>query len=282
MDYFDLHCDTAYECYKSKQGILNNNLAVCVEKGKGFDGWSQVFALWIKDDTPEPFLQYKKIINYFKEQLKSAENTNLQPLFALEGGAAAETLYCLDEMKADGIKSITLTWNEKNKIASGANEEGGLTDYGEQVIEKMNDLKIATDLSHLNRESFFDAVSIAKYPIATHSNCYGVYAHKRNLTDAQLIKIAEKQGIIGVCPYPEFSGMDSFEGVLSNILYMRSLGLENNIAFGSDFDGAKMSANLSDVSKVKDLFVFLRKNGISYELCERIFYENAKDYFEKL
>lgn len=282
MDYFDLHCDTAYECYKKDKCIFDNNLAVSIKKGSAFKKWKQVFAIWIKDDLPEPFLEYKKIVSFFKNQISSVENNNLMHYLALEGGAAIENISCINVMKQDGIKSITLTWNGKNKIASGVNEKGGLTCYGEKVINRMNDLNIATDLSHLNEESFYDAISVARYPIATHSNCKAVFSHKRNLTDEQLLKIAEKGGIVGICPYPQFLGKNSFEGILLNVHHFKKLGIEKSLAFGSDFDGALMDNILSDIRKIPDLFVFLRKNGVSEELCEMLFYKNAEEYFKKI
>ena len=45
MDYFDLHCDTAYECYFKNKYFLKNDLAVSAEKGGCFEKWSQVFAV---------------------------------------------------------------------------------------------------------------------------------------------------------------------------------------------------------------------------------------------
>ena len=282
MDFFDLHCDTAYEIYKTKQNLRKNNLAVSFEKGNCFDNWNQFFAIWIKDDLPDPFLSYKKIVDYLKAQISLCKNKNLTAFITLEGGAAIESARCLYQMYNDGVKTVALTWNGKNKIASGAGCTGGLTDFGYGIISEMNRLKMVVDVSHLNEESFFDVIKVADNVIATHSCCESVFSHRRNLTDDQLLKIAEKGGIIGICPYPAFLGLDSFEGVYRNILHMSELGLEKNIAFGSDFDGAQMSDNLSDVSKIPSLVACLRKKGVSEELCERIFYKNAAEYFKKL
>ena len=60
------------------------------------------------------------------------------------------------------------------------------------------------------------------------------------------------------------------------------MGLENNIAIGSDFDGADMLPELSDISKVPDLYTYLENRGISAETLKKIFYENAQNYFDKL
>ena len=104
----------------------------------------------------------------------------------------------------------------------------------------------------------------------------------RNLTDEQLRLIGEKNGLIGLCFYPKFLGGDVFEKIYENICRLQGLGLENNIAIGSDFDGADMLPELSDISKVPDLYTYLENRGISAETLKKIFYENAQNYFDKL
>ena len=70
MDYFDLHCDTAYECYFKNKDFLKNDLAVSAEKGDCFEKWSQVFAVWIRDDLEEPYKLYREILNGLKNKLE--------------------------------------------------------------------------------------------------------------------------------------------------------------------------------------------------------------------
>ena len=62
MNYFDLHCDTTYECYKTDVAMRRNGLAVSFDYAHLFDKWQQVFAVWISDDTKNPYGLYKKII----------------------------------------------------------------------------------------------------------------------------------------------------------------------------------------------------------------------------
>ena len=280
MEFFDLHCDTPYRCFSENKEFWKNDFDISFEKGKCFNKWQQLFAIWVREETPSPFAFYKAVLSDFKAKLKECENENFTPWFSIEGGSVIEEITLLDEIKKDGIKAITLTWNGKNKIASGAYEKGGLTAFGEAVISKMNNLKIATDLSHLNEESFFDAVEVSQFPIATHSCCKAVFDHKRNLSEKAILTIAEKGGIIGVCPYPEFSGTDSFDAVYKNVSYLLSLGLEKNIAFGSDFDGAQMSDNFKNISYVPNLKAFLIEKGIKSEVCDDIFYFNALNFFK--
>ncbi len=282
MNFFDLHCDTPYECYTKNLDFCSDELAVTANSAKCFDIWEQVFAVWIKDDAEKPFELYKNIITDFKSKL-SNKPQNLKAHFSVEGGALlendAERLYIL---KQDGIKLLTLTWNGENAIAGGNKTDKGLTDFGKRVISLMNDLKIGCDLSHINEKSFLKAVEIAKFPIATHSNCRALYENPRNLKDEQIKLIAEKRGIIGLCFYPEFLGESPLDRLYEQIFYLLDKGYENNIAIGSDFDGAKMDESLDRTEKVPDFYCFLKEKGLSESILCKIFYKNAYNFIANL
>lgn len=280
MNYFDLHCDTPYECFFKKQDFYENKLAVSGKKGEIFDDWRQTFAVWIDDRAEKPFELYKTIISDFKSKLKNKPD-NLTPYFSVEGGAVIENdLENLSELKKDGVGILTLTWNGENLIAGGSKSDKGLTDFGKKVIRKMNDTGLICDLSHLNDKSFFAAVEEARYPIATHSNCRAVKNHPRNLSDEQIKLIAEKGGLVGLVFYPLFAGEDVVKGIYSNICHICDLGFEDSIAVGSDFDGAVMQKGLSDLSDLPGLFEKLEKSGLEKRLLEKVFYKNALNYTE--
>ncbi|MBR6510036.1 MAG: membrane dipeptidase [Clostridia bacterium] len=282
MDFFDLHSDTPYECYTKSEEFYVNQLAVSGEASKCFENWVQTFAIWIKDDVKNPFELYKKIYNDFKEKTRNLP-LNLKPVLAVEGGAVLENdLDRLEILKEDKIKFLTLTWNGENEIAGGVDTAKGLTDFGKNVIDKMNRLKIGADLSHLNEKSFFAAVEKAEFPICTHSSSREIINHKRNLTDVQAKLIAEKGGVIGICLYPEFTGEDIYDGVYKNICYFCELGLEDNIAIGSDFDGCEMDKKLCKTTQIPLLYKFLFEKGLAKEIIHKVFYKNALNYIAKL
>ncbi len=86
-------------------------------------------------------------------------------------------------------------------------ETQGLTELGVELVKKLVDKKIAIDLSHANEKTFFDIVELCsalkaygKNPIvfASHSNVKAICNHARNLTDKQIMKIKELDGVIGV------------------------------------------------------------------------------------
>ena len=275
MNFFDLHCDTAYEMYVKGQDFYKNTLAVSGEKGEAFENWFETFAVWIPENIENPFAFYKSVLNNLKAKLKG----NVKPVFAVEGGTVLESnsdnLY---ELKKDGIKFLTLTWNGENAIAGGVKSDKGLTDFGKAVIKEMNGLDIGVDLSHLNEKSFYDVIEIAKKPLATHSNCKAVLDVPRNLSDAQIKLIKEAGGLIGINFYPAFLGNDFYKAVYENICHLCDLGCEDNIAIGSDFDGAVMCDEMKDISKIPNLYAVLQSYGINEAILQKIFFKNAYDF----
>lgn len=278
MRFFDLHCDTAYKMYTENQGFYKNDLAVSGEKGEIFDKWYQTFAIWLPEDLENPFAFYKSVITHLKQNL----NGKVKPVFTVEGGNVLEDnvdrVYNLNQ---DGVKLLTLTWNGENAIAGGSKSEKGLTDFGKAVIDKMNKLNMAVDLSHLNDKSFFEVIVRAEKPLASHSNCRKICNHPRNLSDTQIKLICEKGGIIGLNFYPLFLGDNVFQNIYENIYHLLDKGYEDNIAIGSDFDGADMAKELCDITKVFDLYAFLEAKGLENILLDKIFYKNAYLTFDK-
>ena len=281
MNFFDLHCDTAYEIFKNKTDFKNSDLAVNFNDNL-FEKWRQNFAFWIKDDCENPFLFYKNMLSYFKEKIKSAPK-NLDVLISVEGAALLqEDTEKIHILKEDGVKFLSLCWNGETCFAGGANTDKGLTKTGKNLIKQMNNLKIACDLSHLNRKSFWAALENSDFPLATHSNCYEICPHKRNLKSEQIKAIYEKKGIIGLCFYPEFLKGDVFEKIYENIFLLCEKGYDEIICIGTDFDGAEMAESLNGIEKIPDLYIFLKNKGLKEGLLRKFFYQNADKFIAKL
>lgn len=280
MNIFDLHCDTLTACFHNNKSLRDNDLAVSFEQAGSFEHYSQAFAIFVDDDEISPFHEYCRVRDFYVSQ---EFPQNIKPILTVENGNVLEqnlnNLYVLCD---DGVKVITLCWNGMNALASGCHHDGGLTHLGRAAIKEMNRLHIACDLSHINRQGFFEAAEEANTILATHSNCDAVFSHVRNLTDEQLKMIASKHGIIGICFYPAFLGQgDVFENMYKHIVHLCDLGLEKNIALGSDFDGADMDKRLSKLSDTHVLWENLCKRGLSEKLLKQIFWQNANDFFDK-
>lgn len=282
MKFFDLHCDTAYKCYSNNLSFFDISLSVNPNKARVFDEWYQCFAIFINDGLQNPFEVYKNTLENFKSELVNKPD-NLTPVFTVEGGLLIENdLSRVQEIYIDGVRALTLTWNGENLIAGGADTEVGLKDFGKEVIVELNKFGMATDLSHLNRKSFFDALQLADRPIVTHSCLETINSHKRNIDDSQLKALVQKDGILGLCFYPIFLGQGNvFENIYKNIFHILDMGYEDHLSIGSDFDGADMHKDLHDISKVPKLYEYLKFKKINREILDKIFFYNAYNFFKK-
>ena len=147
------------------------------------------------------------------EELLTAVNQNkIAALIGLEGGHQIEDdLNKLDSLYNRGIRYITLTWNNSTQWATSAsdetnkdgnlNSEGkkGLTKFGKQIVDKMNELGIMIDISHVGEQTFWDVITNTKKPIiASHSSVYEICPHPRNLKNDQIKAIAKNGGVIQI------------------------------------------------------------------------------------
>ncbi|MFC4766384.1 dipeptidase [Effusibacillus consociatus] len=141
-----------------------------------------------------------------------------------------------------GVRAMGLTWNHANSIASGVGEEidTGLTPFGREVVREMNRLGMVIDVSHMAPKGVEGVLEASSKPvIASHSNAKSIYNHRRNLNDDQIRQIAAKGGVIGVTFVPYFIGEGEvgISHLLQHIDHMLSVGGEDHVGLGSDFDG---------------------------------------------
>lgn len=301
MNIFDLHCDTITECCNNNYSLYKNNLHFSLEKTAGYDSYTQVFAVWILDEYRgvEARDYFNKVADYYYSELQKNKDiisvygdnrkTPVKGILAVEGGSACGgTLEGLEEMYNRGVRLVTLTWNGNNEIAAGALSEGGFTDFGKAFVKKAEEYGIILDVSHLNKQSFWEFCEFATNPfIASHSNgdiVNNPYAEKRNLTEEQIKKIKSVKGLIGLNFYRTFIETQEAQGIEAlarQIDYFLSLGCEDVIALGSDFDGCKIHDDLNRVDKLKNVYNVLHKKGFSEDLLNKIFYDNAQRFFEE-
>ena len=301
MKVFDLHCDTITECCKNCVSLYDNDMHLSLKRMEKFQEYTQIFAVWIRDEMRgEVARQYfDKVADYFYKQIEENNNvvsvfgdeseTKVKAILSVEGGSACGgTLDGLTHLYNRGVKLVTLTWNSPNEIASGAFSEGGFTSFGKDFVKLAEEYGIILDVSHLNRESFYDFIKISNKPfVASHSNADIVEnpkGRKRNLTDEQIRLIKERNGIIGLNFCRNFLESDGFLGIDSfvrQIDYFLSLGCENNIALGSDYDGCSIHSDFIGVEKLFSVYNILAEKGYSRELLDKIFYENAQRFFSE-
>ena len=301
----DTHCDTVKKAYDQKGSLFKNTFQVDLDRCS-FLEYTQFFAAFIhpmyKDRAYERAID---LIEKFKAEIRESngklafcksfadylENKGkIKAFLSLEGGDPIGDLETLDYFYNEGIRLIALTWNNSNHIAGGADDvddEYGLSDFGKRVIERMDEIGIITDVSHLNDRSFWEVLECSKKPvIASHSNSRKICNHRRNLTDEQFLAIKNRGGYVGINLYPPFlneSGVAKISDVISHIEHFLSLGGEDNIGIGADMDGVESLPNgitgFWDIYKIFDEMLRLgfkedTIKKISYTNMERILQEN--------
>ena len=279
MFIVDGHCDTLLKLFKNNESFWEEEINGHVnwrrlQKGKVA---LQFMAIYIEPEYKRagPLKRALEILDYFyhlqqagkgkpllvikKEDLQKLKKEQSSVLLAIEGGEALEgNLAVLRILFKLGIRSLTLTWNQRNELADGIWEEktaGGLTSFGCQVVKEMNQLGMLIDVSHLSEKGFWDVLKFTQQPIAaTHSACYALRAHPRNLRDEQLTALAQNQGIIGLNFYPLFLGSQSqvisLRNVIEHLEHAVSITGIDHVGLGSDFDGiAQVPLGLEDATK---------------------------------
>ena len=178
-----------------------------------------------------------------------------------------------------GIRLITLTWNQRNQIADGAGEArtgGGLTEFGVKVVAEMNHLGMLIDVSHLSEAGFWDVIKKSKEPIvASHSNCYSLCPHLRNLKDEQIKALADKGGVIGVTFVPDFlikeNRKSTVEDVVRHIDYLVEKAGIDHVGLGSDFDGTvELPIGLKGADEIPNITKELLNQGYKEDDIKKI------------
>ncbi len=287
MNLFDLHADTPI--FIENKNLKNSSVDLI---NHPFKNYVQTLAVFIRSNDKTPFDSYLKSVKNIKEftdnnKIPLIEKNNFSKsgvLISVENaGLLGEDIGQIYKLFNDGVKMLSLTWNKDNSLASGADGTGSISQKGYEVIKKLNELKIALDISHLSHKSALEGIEAADFVLASHSDLYSLNPHKRNIKDEALMALKEKKGIVGICFYPEFlGGQNVVLKIKEHIEYLMTLGMENNIALGSDFDGAPMSDELSTTSDVLRLYNELLKLGIKKTLLDKIFYKNAIAFFSKI
>jgi membrane dipeptidase len=271
----------------------------------------QFMALWVDPSTysSNPFQQTLKMIDSFKVQLNKynlnfaqAKNSKeidslvsigkFAAVLCVEGGHAIENdIYKLDSLYKLGVRYLTITWNNSTSWATSAQDPQaatkGLSEFGRQVIRHMDSLGMLIDVSHVGPKTIDDILETTTNPIiATHSGVKALRNHYRNLTDQQIIKIAQKGGVIGVIFYPPYLTTASsayISNVIAHIEYIKNLVGIDYIALGSDFDGIeRVVVGLEDVTKFPNLTEALLRRGFSISDVMKILGENFLRVFRQV
>lgn len=218
-------------------------------------------------------------------------------LIGVEGGTVIEkNLDNINKLFELGVRYIGLTWNNSNSISTSAKDEtekgnqSGLTEFGADVVRRMNEVGMLIDVSHLSEKGFYGVIDHTTSPIiASHSNCYTINPHFRNLTDDQIKAIAKVGGYIGINFHDDFLDKDGkqngtdLEKVIEHIDYIKKLVGAEYVGLGSDFDGGiNPPSGLKDATYYPEITRRLVEKGYSEEDIRKILGLNFLRVFKKV
>jgi membrane dipeptidase len=106
-----------------------------------------------------------------------------------------------------GVRMVQLTYNLRNLVGDGCTEahQGGLSHFGRELVQRLNELKILVDVSHCSEQVGWDSLKVSVAPIVvSHSASKAVCYHDRGKTDELAKAVAERGGFFGVVLVPGF------------------------------------------------------------------------------
>ena len=290
LPLFDLHSDTLSSSYENGYSLFDSSLQASLCKSKKFSPYIQITAIWTNNALSdcEGYKRYLDIYKFAKAQgitfTTLAKNlSDFSLILSIEDARIiGDSLSRLESMYLNGVRVITPMWKGVNQIGGAWDTDIGLSNFGKRSISKMIELGITVDLSHASQRAFYDILLICaenkKIPIASHSNSYFVCPHKRNLSKSQACDLIKMNSIIGISLAPEHLSNSSnadINDILRHIDYYLSLGAQNSLCLGCDFDGvSSLPREINDISDLDKLYLSIEKH-FGKKICDKIFFENA-------
>lgn len=329
MKVFDLHSDLftdiAFRRARGETNVFDRIHYPTLKKG----GVSSIICVFWTEPifSHQPLERLHDLIKFVEADLLESKHAVVQPIDGIQEETISdgkvkvylgiEGLSSLDQwitksenetidtafafMKEKNIQHIIMAWNEQNAFASGTGAssikgELGVTSLGLDLLAQSEKSGFIIDVSHLDEPSFWDVIHNTTSPIiASHSNARAVCNHERNLTDAQIRVISERNGLFGLNAYGEFvdERQPNVDRFIDHIDHIVSIAGIDHVAFGFDFldylsdhplGGGMdvLTEGLEDVTKVPALLEQMKHRGYSQDDIEAISYKNAERFMTNL
>lgn len=164
-------------------------------------------------------------------------------LLGLQNSEQFRTVADVNFFHGLGQRVSQLTYNSRNMIGNGSTErrDEGISDFGVAIIERMNSVGMAVDVSHCGDRTTLDAFEVSKRPVLiTHSNCRALVAgHPRCKTDEAIKKMGAAGSVMGITGVRMFVKADeptTIEHVLDHFDHVARLAGPEHLGVGSDID----------------------------------------------
>lgn len=211
----------------------------------------------------ESMADWKKRINDNSDRLLHATNADdfvqakkekkVAVMFGFQNATMIEkSIDNINTLYDAGTRWIQLTYNQRNLLGDGCTERtnSGLSDFGIEAVERMNELGIVIDLSHSGRQTTNDGIKFSKTGASfNHSMCEALYKdHPRSKTDEQIRAMADKGGVMGIICLgymigPDPGGKTTLETYVDHIDHAVKIAGIDSVGVATDFAIQGLEAN---------------------------------------
>lgn len=188
---------------------------------------------------------------------------DFQDTAPLEGDAERVATFA-----ALGVKLMQLTYNKRNLCGDGCLERdnAGLSDFGREVIARINEAKIVLDLSHAGQKTIAEGIAASKTtPVITHSGCRSLVDNPRNTFDAEMRALANKGGVFGVylMPFLTTKGQPQRDDLIRHLEHAVNVCGEDHVGIGTDNPLLGFEINDQSRKEQREFYESRAKRGIA-------------------
>ena len=230
-----------------------NSGDIYAESLRDIIGWNAFIAA-----HPQQFQRIEKVAHF--REAKALGRIGI--LIGQQNSAHFRTVQDVDHFFDLGQRVSQLTYRG-NRIGGGSSDprDSGLSAYGLQIVERMNDVGMAVDISHCGDRTTLNAIEASRTPVlVTHSNCRAlVPGSARCKTDEAITRMAAKGGVMGITmvrPFVRATGRATIEHVLDHIDHLAKLVGVEHAGIGSDvdLDGRDSELDLDGIDYAMKIF----------------------------
>ena len=254
---------------KQRDAIASSGItAINVTVSADFEGSVRNIALWHGEADRYPELL--SIVRRHSDIAAAKERKTLGLMLGFQNTDMIDRdISRLDMFHRLGIRIIQLTYNDRNFVGDGCLEQAnaGLSQFGREVVARMNALGIAVDLSHCGTQTTADGIAAsAKPPLITHSGCREVYRHPRSKEDRELKAMADKGGVVGIYFMPFIGpgpGAPTIEMLMRQIDHAVKICGVDHVGIGSDLSTTPIEETPEYLREAKAFVDGRARRGIS-------------------
>lgn len=216
-----------------------------------------------------------------------AKQGRVASMLGVEGGHCIEnSLQNLRRFYDLGVRYMTLTHSRSLGWADSATDKaqnGGLSEFGKEVVREMNKIGMLVDLSHVSPQTMKDALEISEAPVIfSHSSARAICDHPRNVPDEVLKLLPKNGGVVMINFYSGFivpteelkrdaKRRGTLHIVVDHIEHVIKVAGIDHVGIGSDYDGINRTpVGLEDVSRYPAITQELLNRGYDQKAIHKI------------